>query len=657
MFYRAEEERATLNTFFSHTTTHSLFAHKKMPAGLAAVPPAQLPSRYQDVIKIALRPRQSRAFLLAFAAWHVLLALTQLRTLAVFSPLTLLLSSVSFALGILPFLVRRKRVLSTTNTCPPRLPPSQAAQLSAVLSSSSTWSLAYGHAIGFVVLGVAYALLVTATSGGWGPQIWVESHGSYYLNERFLFLLGHAAVLGAVYSVAFRTLPSLALASSAPFDASISPSEPLGSLKEQVTKAFRARVAPAAAAGFAMGTLSVVLYSTIRIRIWKALLLIMGTRSMTRRVLVPSFRVDFGYVQVALRSTLFSMAAICAVETAYLLLDVYLCHSLPPVTKYSKNPNRLLLDGISDPTLFFSSHAFGELARLSATDSEARIAIYRDVGIDGAAWPKIRDLCLKIIEEQTTFIDKRGQLVVSAKPTTTVAGPQLAKQQQQQQAPSQTVWDMLAAGSVPQPRNAQPASTTPTTPAGKPAPAPTMPTLLLNTSVKLVRTAWALLPADAKHVLFGPRRQQAWIGESVVSQAQSVAGRDAARVTWAILSLKELLCHSLDQDPYGSVQKDIRLVLTSLAQLGTHLRKFGLQLEQKAVETDNQLAQLDPSKEALPNKPILNQQQLTRAWRTSGAETVDLSLTHSIKAILDTFGRFGLHLGPDLELQLSQYLS
>ncbi|SJX66638.1 uncharacterized protein SRS1_16859 [Sporisorium reilianum f. sp. reilianum] len=641
-----------------------------MPSGLATVPPAQLPSKYRDVIKIALQPRQTRAFILTAVAWHLLLTSALLKTisLSLVSPLTLAISLLSFGLGVLPLLARRKRNLSSITAPPARLPSSKAQQLSVALSSPALLPLVSQHVVAFLVLAVGYTALLTSQTGGWGPQIWVESHGSFYLNERFLYLVGQSVVLAAVYAFFFRSLPSPETVASPSFDPSALSSDAVVTIKDRVVSACGSRLPRAAAVAALTSISSIVVYSLIRIRLWSALLLVIGTRGLMRRLLVPSFRVDFGYIEVSVRTVLFSIAAVCAVETAYLLLDVYLTHPLPAVSKYAKNPNRLLLDGIDEPILFFSNHAFSEVARLSANDRESRAAIYRDVNADVTAWTHIRDRCLALLDAQKQFVARRGQPAPTTQTTRQPAAQQVAAQQQQQQQkgstqPTQTIWDQLAAGqTTSSQQNTAAASTSTATP---PKPAAATPPLLSTQSmtkalISLTRLAWKFVPQDAKHVLFGARRQQSLVGDSPASSASSIIGRDASRTVGAALTLKALLCHSLAEDPYGTVQRDIERVLVALVDLDTEIRRFGIELEQRAKTIDDKLdkveAESSGAKEAAPQSSAECQQQLREAWRSSGAQTVDVCLTGSIREILDTFGKFELQLDDELEVKLAECL-
>lgn len=665
-----------------------------MPSGLAAVPQAQLPSKYRDVVKIALRPRQTRAFVLAAVAWHLLLTSALLRTVSLLlvSPLTLAASLLSFGLGVLPLLARRKRKLAQITAPPVRLAPSTARQISTALSNPTFFSSALQHIAAFVVLALGYSVLLTSKSGGWGPQVWVDSHGAFYLNERFLYLIGQSIVLGIFYTFFFRSLPSPETAASPSFDTSALTSDRALTIKDRVAAACGSRVPRAAAAAALVSSSSVVVYSIVRIRLWSAVLLVLGTRSLLRRLLVPSFRVDFSFFEVSVRTTLFSIAAVCAVETAHLLLDVYLTHPLPPVSKYAKNQIRLLLDGLDEPILFFSNHAFSEVARLTASDEESRSQIYRNVNADVTAWTHVRDRCLALLDAQKQFIVRRGQMPPAVQTKAQPAPQQQTQQQQQQQQqqksstqPAPSIWDQLAAGNTTGKEGSAPAQSSPagvtTTTTGSAvnstAPASTASLLSLqsiqNAVISIAAIGWKFVPEDAKHVLFGPRRRQMLLGDSPASEAASIVGRDAARTVAATQTLKHLLCHSLTEDPYGSVQKDIKRILVAMVDLDTEIRRLGLDLEQRAITVDEQLNKLEAAAssstategsksngEAPPQTTGGRsdcQQQLREAWRSGGAQSVDGSLTASIREILDTFAKFDLQLGNELEVKLADCLS
>ncbi|KAJ1018550.1 hypothetical protein NDA16_004832 [Ustilago loliicola] len=542
----------------------------------------------------------------------------------------------------------------------------------------------YQHVAAFIVLALGYAALLTLQAGGWGPQIWVESHGSFYLNERFLYLLGHTTVLATVYAILFRSLPSPETAASPAFDAAALSSDATVTIKDRVVAAFGSRLPKAIAVAAFTSTSSVLVYSMIRIRVWSTVLLVIGTRGLMRRLLVPSFRVDFGFFEVSLRATLFSIAAVCAVETAYLLLDVYLSHPLAPISKYAKNPNRLLLDGIDEPIVFFSNHAFSEVGRLSADDKESRASIYKDVNSDVTAWTHIRDRCLAMLDAHKQFVVRRGQTPPSTQAGAQTTTQQVTQQQHQKSStqPTPTIWDQLAAGQTTAPKEGAASAAAPATASANASkPAASTPSSILSLqnistlATSTITTAWKLLPADAKHVLFGPRRQQWLVGESPASDAASVVGRDATRVVSAVISLKELLCHSLEEDAYGSVQKDIKRVLVAMVDLESEIRRFGLELEQRATGIDEKLNKLEAEVNQTTSTNDKKQQdtqkaegegrrgrsqaqqELREAWKTSGAESIDLSLTAAIREILDTFARFDLQLGAELEAELAEMLS
>ncbi|GAK68234.1 uncharacterized protein PAN0_054c6472 [Moesziomyces antarcticus] len=630
-----------------------------MPSSLASIPQAQLPTKYRDVVKLALQPRQTRAFVLAAITWHLCLSAALFGTLRlVVSPSTLVVSAASFGTAILPLLARRKRGFGRITTPPPKTPSSRAAQLTAALAHAGTGKAVTQHTAAFVGLALGYTALLAGRTQGWAPQIWVESHQAFYLNERFLYLIGHSALLGAVYTVVFRCLPSPDSAALPKFDAEMLTTDARVTIKDRVVSLASSRLPLALVAATLASTASVLVYAMVRVRVWSSVLLVVGSRGLLRRLLVPSFRVEFGAFEVGVRTTLFSVAAVCAVETAYVLLDVYLTHPLVALSKHARHPTRMLVDGIQEPVVFFASHAFAELARLSAQDGEVRAAVYRDVNSDATAWIQIRDTCLKLLEEQRQFVARRG-VVEAAKPPAPASAVQQAPQQQNAQQ-TRTIWDQLASGESTHSSSASPAQTsgaTSTTTGGKP-PAPAVVSIANASRLLhgLVSTAWRLVPSDAKHVLFGPRRRQLLLGDSPASDAASLIGRDAIRTVGAVVALQSLLCHSLAEDAYGCVQKDIRRVLVALVELHTEIRRLGLELEQRARDIDHQLAeqQAEPNSQAAASSEY--QQQLSTTWSSSGAHSVHSALTTAMREILDTFAKFDLQLGTQLEVQLAECL-
>ncbi len=184
---------------------------------------------------------------------------------------------------------------------------------------------------------------------------------------------------------------------------------------------------------------------------------------------------------------------------------------------------------------------------------------------------------------------------------------------------------------------------------------------------------WKLLPDDAKHVLFGPRRRQTLLGDSPASEAASIVGRDAARTVAATQTLKNLLCHSLTEDPYGSVQKDIRRILIAMVELDIEIRRFGLELDQRAIAIDEKLNKLEAAASRAMPPGRARSKTFKRVHKKPEADGlpaaieggvegewcayVDGSLTASIREILDTFARFDLPLGDELEVKLADCLS
>ncbi|EPQ27601.1 uncharacterized protein PFL1_04739 [Pseudozyma flocculosa PF-1] len=679
-----------------------------MASALESVPQAQLPTSYNALVKLALGPRQKRVFALAFAACHAYLALSLLSPRAVWHPLSLASSVAAFALAIIPLLVARKRILSKTAALPAVLAQSRASHLSDLLRDPSTWSQAGLHALAFAAIAVVQCLLITALYGAdsdWAPYTWIPSHHAYYVNERFLFLVASSALLGAFYGALYRAWPASTARPILPFEVGTR-SDGLGpSLRVRFARACAHRLPTAAAAG-ACGEAAVFIgYLLARKSFWRLVLALVGHRGITRRALVPSFRTAFPQADVVVRATALGAASFVAVETAYTLLDVYLSQPLSPLSKYTKDANRTLADGLSDPVVFFSHHAFAELAHIAASDSGRRVAIFKDVHAERSAWKALSSACLKLLEAERQHIATRGIPPKPTQPSTstppTASAQSVAKPQP---ASSQSVWDALARGQLPGEQGktasavAQPAQPAAAAPApGAPAPASATPAQsVFSIASSFGRTAWSMLPQDARHAMCPPRWRFYLFEPSMRAKVLSIAGRDSARLAWSITAVKDLLQHSLTEDPFGSVQKDIRTVLRALVGLCIEMRALRIELEAQAATLDDKLAREEAAARATPTPTptptprgqgasttsvptstttTTTEEQTTKeggvshagaarqaqdefgeAWGRCGAAMNEALLRTAIKGILDTFGRFNLGLEPEFEARLSTCL-
>ncbi|KAN0064197.1 hypothetical protein ACQY0O_003364 [Thecaphora frezii] len=647
-----------------------------MPLGLSAVPSAQLPTNYQALIKLALRPRQKRTFLLAFVSLHISLSLSLLNPKAVFNFIPLLGSVAAFALALIPLLIARKRELSSFTGFPGASVTTRAEQTAALLCDRSTSTRAGIHAAAFGILAALHCLTTTGWRGvesDWAPQTWIPSHNAHYVNERFLFLIGSCAFLGALYGGAYLSWPTRIASPITSFPIGVSPSGVEGSLRHRVTHAFNRRVPVASLGGGCAGLGLFITYLLIRKTLWRTVLLLVGHRGIARRVLVPSFRADFPQADVAVRVVVVGAAVTAAVETAYVLLDVYLSQPIAPVTKFTKDPNRVLAAGLSDPTLFFSHHAYSELAYIAAADNERRISVFKDVHAERSAWSVLSSECLGLIEAERINVASRGVQPRQPDPL-----PPKASGTQADVAPRQssdpTVWDALANGqmsvhpssSVPKP--VQPVSV-------RPAPASSTQWSGRAIASSIATTTWKLLPPDARHALCPPKWRFYLFEPSMRAKVVNMAGRDSRRLACAITAVNELLQHSLEEDPFGSVQKDIQKALQAFAGLSVELRALRNELEAEAAMLDDKLAREEAAAQTATGSEsnadqaagggaasfrVDNtrqaQDELSDAWESCGAAMNEALLRTAIKGVLDTFARFHLEFEPELQARLSTCL-
>lgn len=616
--------------------------------------------------QLALRQRQVRALVLSLVASHAFLSVSLAQPLALLHPIAILGSFLSFSLGVLPLVVARKRELSSASRLPSSAAKTRAEQLAAILQYPSSWFTIGLHSAAFAALSALHCLTITFLHGlkaEWSLQVWVSSHGAYYINERFLFIVGQSAVAGAVYCLLFRIWPSSSLNSFSPFRQGIAAND-ANSLRDRVSVTFFKRAPLAAFVGVSLGASLLIVYLVIRQSLWSIVLAIVGHRGIVRRILVPSFRPRFGYFHVLLRSAFFDAAALTAVDTAYILVDAYLSQSLSPVSKLTKDPNGILYSGTSDESLFFSHHAFSELHRIAAMDSQARITIFKDIQSDRSAWLELSSACLKIVEQERTNMACKGIASTIRTSQTPVSDP--AKSAQAQETGSDSVWDALARGQQAQKTDVHTVSAgrQPAPPANAISSATRRKTIV-GALFATVGAVWRNAPADARHALCPPSWRFYLFESCPALQALTVGGRDSARLLWAILSLKDLLQHSLDEDPFGSVQRDIRKVMRSLLGLGQELKSLRQDLWKQAAVLDDKLEreiksarstnESERSDETQMSKGQVSR-ELSQAWTQSGTSLVETALVASIKGIAGTFKSYKLQLDPELEAQLSAFL-
>ncbi|PWN47522.1 hypothetical protein IE53DRAFT_382060 [Violaceomyces palustris] len=685
-------------------------------ASLSA-PPSQLPTSYRALVKIALTQRQTRIYLLSLVASHTLLSLTLFNPLALAWPTSFLSSLLSFSLAILPLIVSNKRSLtaspsSSTTPSPPspvagggggkvavvKLAETRFERFQEVLTDADSWTSALAHSLSALVLALIHSFYLTSQLGtqdasDWSPRTWVASHSSHYANERFLYLLGSTSLLGAIYSLLFRSYLAAARSPYRPsFDPhSIHPGDPSNKLSSRVTRRLKSDLPRAVLFGY-LGSLALFsLYLFLRRPIWRTVLAILGPRGIARRLLVPSFRTDLSKADLLLRSMMLGGAVTGSLESAHIIFQVYVTQPLVPLSRLAREPNSVLLNGLEDGNPFFRQHALSELARISQADPERRKNIFKDVhGGPRTAWKAISSVCLGLLQDEARFLEAfcaggggggegGGRISESSssqkvEESTKVGGDEVGNRrrtnrgvvEQAEKGDSSvtttTVWDRLAGKDKKEEGQKEEGSgsaakTTPTATSlpllasrsgekgrgGDAKPGKSKDTTTVAVGLTKLVASWLFrlvgnvyenwLPEDAKHALCPPRTRRKIFGYSPKVQLESIL----------LLPDHLGLRRSTKAELIWSLSILQNLVLHSLTE-----DEYGtVQTDvTKVLETSlHLLSSLKRLSESVGSKTLPSNEQVELefqlAWSHSGLE-IQNSAQHLLRSVSEAFSGFGI---------------
>ena len=569
-----------------------------------SAPGAEMPgspsATYRALLKGQMRVRQKRVLLLAALATHALLSAALLSVWAPLRASTLAGTAALLGAVVLPLLlVRRTQLIyHADEALRARLRhvhTSRGARALALAAAAETWRWLALHALLGVLVVLAYSGVATAARG-WrrtalAPMVWVPQHGAYFVNETWLLALLLAAVLAALYALAFQVWPNPPRNAVPLFDPAsvLAEQREAASLRGRCTAAVVHSV-PRALALLALALPPLATYSALRDTLWQCALHVVGVNTPARRFLVPSFRLPYAPVRMLL-STLPALALVLALlAVVHALFDVYWTHPLPPASRFARDPNVALLGGLSDAHPFFASHAFSELVRVAMYDAPRRKMLYDDVQRQHGrpvAWAGVRSACERVLGEvgaQPAGGGADGAPSAPAVPASGAGGASgasgAAPGAARELPPS--VWQVLAtAPERPQPRKEAP-----------PAP-PAPPARASGGALSLLRwalaSAWRLVPADAKHALMPAAVQQRVLTASPALQLEAELLLQRTVACWAALALQHLVCASLEEDAYGTVQKDVPGVYATLQRASERLHAVRRRIEAAALELDSAL--------------------------------------------------------------------
>ncbi|KAJ1649495.1 Nuclear pore complex subunit [Dispira simplex] len=227
----------------------------------------------------------------------------------------------------------------------------------------------------------------------------------------------------------------------------------------------------------------------------------------------------------------------------------------------SMDRNACLAKGLGLRTSALAQHyAFFELARLARFTSRQRIAVYQDIDRTETMWHTYSHHCLTILREAMQALCEKNAWVRATSSTS----------------------DKLSAGAN------QPTvtSTVVQRPLAKP-----VPTLKSTTMQDKPNKLQAAIPLPFALLGNRPKSMDGYLFNAAISALkQTTTGRqlilslandasialfsDFQLQVWAIQALGDLVFHSLQEDPYGSVQRDVPKVIECLLEYLALLDKF-----------------------------------------------------------------------------------
>ncbi|KAG8708738.1 hypothetical protein FRC08_018731 [Ceratobasidium sp. 394] len=246
------------------------------------------------------------------------------------------------------------------------------------------------------------------------------------------------------------------------------------------------------------------------------------------------------------------------------------------LSQFKEDPNASLIAGLQSKDDYFKYFAFAELANVATNRPPRRVALFSDLKANPTAWEQVCRECLLLLGKDYTAVVNRNVLPAA---TATIAAP-----------PVPTPSSKISKDSVYKATKTSSSGPLDTFVGAANAVATVVPTnlsvpaIFLSSShsqpapsVAPVQTplpiqGWKLPKPDFSHVVdmlppnvaFWLRCTWDWL--FVERQSAKLEGllQNRAADIWAIEALSALVTYSLQEDPYGRVQRDIPRVLEAL---------------------------------------------------------------------------------------------
>ncbi|KAK4148777.1 nucleoporin protein Ndc1-Nup [Chaetomidium leptoderma] len=413
------------------------------------------------------------------------------------------------------------------------------------------------------------------------------------LNEKPLFLLSHLVLLGVYQSVLhlFKDSDRLSLGVARPQNGEGKLEEGDASFQVRRFRDMLPAILISTINQSIFGLLmSLVVYPlAVRGPIWKtAMVFLRPIYNLPRSNMVPS-ALPFS-VSAILRCWLVSLMLLFAWTAANTAFSLFLVKSPlkngKPLTSDSKDPNGSLLNGLKNKKLSIKCFAMWELAFIARDFSERRKAIYEDIDRkDGPMWSQVYKICLDTLKNMEASMDAYIAPPTPSGPATTEAAPE------QKVRTTDPPRDEAIFQPIPQKKGLR----------NQVEKAVNQATLSPGQGSQLSPAAKKAVESAKQHLIkiqkdaTGSDDTQGLIKDLALKVLHSPAGwpfrqHYRRRLTSAVLgapygepslyinaacALSGLAVHSLREDKYGNVQRDVAAIIRALTGVAKKLEGFG----------------------------------------------------------------------------------
>ncbi|KAK3345046.1 nucleoporin protein Ndc1-Nup [Neurospora tetraspora] len=450
---------------------------------------------------------------------------------------------------------------------------------------------------------------------------WVTylSYDRQRLNEKAVAFTTHFAILGAYMAIRHLWLDTdrLLLGVAKPSEAAVqNNSSDVGTLMKKFWGEMPTIFSQSLHETVASAILTFVIYPLfLRKAVWRlSLFFFRPFFNLPKTNYVPySWPVSFSSLISMVLASIMLLIVWIAGNTAFTMFMVKEpTKDQRPFTSGSKDPNGSLLNGLKHKKLFYRCFAMWELALIARDFPERRKAIYEDIDRkDGPAWSQVCSICLDVLKSLETNIGNYG------KAPEPVSAPVAQPVEEKVRTAPPLKEDPIYLGGPARRRN-------------------------FRSEVEKVVTQVAVAPGQESHLSpFAKRIVDAAKHQLLEVQKAATGTDDTAslvrsyalkglrkwvgipfrqeyrrRITHAVLggpygepslyinaayALSMLTSHSLQEDKYGNVQRDIATIIRTLTNVTKRLERFkeGFEVHWTDVEAVKECPEVDAILEAL----------------------------------------------------------